>query len=148
MPYHPTTIANYFISRYVKKARLTPGRLNALTYKSHGWYMALNGNKEGLVDESPVPTQWGPLFLSIYSAALAYPKIEITSKLPSLKPKEEITISDQQFLDKIWETYSKYDAAALTGSIILEMKANNYSVIQDDDIYAYYKSCIVRDPEA
>lgn len=155
MSYNPTTVANYFIDKFSKKGNLTPMKLIKLTYISYGWYLALTGKKERLIDESPVAWDFGPVFPSLYFSLKKYGKGEIKEKIPNAVNDEDISIDDKKFLDKIWDLYGRFDGIYLSALTHKEgtpwqkvyCKDCN-SVISDEDIYEHYKGKMKEIPVA
>lgn len=146
MSYRPTTIANYFISKYGKDGELTPMKLLKMTYIAYGFYLAITEG-EKLVDEKPVAWDLGPVFPSLYSdIKKSYEKWNITKKIPTII-SENIKEQDRIFLDKIWSLYGKFNGeylSALThedGTPWSEVYCKGCnSILSDESILKHYTS--------
>ena len=105
------TIANYFLT----KSEATPKKLQKLVYYSYSWFIAINNEDENdihsvLFDEQPEAWLHGPVFRSLYSEYKQYSWHEVEKNDAAIDfENDEIA----PFLDKIYDTYSKYDADEL-----------------------------------
>jgi len=146
MAYNPTTVANYFIEKYSKNGDLTPMKIIKLTYIAYGWYLALTDKQQKLIDENPIAWDFGPVFPSLYYSIKQYKKEKITEKIPNATKNERISNEDEQFLDKIWEVYGRFDGVYLSALTHIDgtpwkkvYRKDLNAVISDDDIFEHYK---------
>ncbi|WP_269233795.1 Panacea domain-containing protein [Flavobacterium flavigenum] len=146
MAYNPTTVANYFIEKYSKNGDLTPMKIIKLTYIAYGWYLALTDKQQKLIDENPIAWDFGPVFPSLYYSIKQYKKEKITEKIPNTTKNERISNEDEQFLDKIWEVYGRFDGVYLSALTHIDgtpwqkvYRKDLNAVISDDDIFEHYK---------
>lgn len=146
MPYNPTTIANYFIKKYATNGNLTPMKLIKLTYLSYGWYLVFNNNLKALTDESPSAWDYGPGFPSLFESLIGSTSKIIKKKLQNAINDDKISNEDQNFLDKMWRVYGRYDGTYLSGLTLADGSPwkNVYREglvypISDEEIYQYYK---------
>ncbi|WP_295125484.1 Panacea domain-containing protein [uncultured Chitinophaga sp.] len=153
MPYNPTTVANYFISKYARVGSLTPMKVVQLTYIAYGWYLALTEKTEKLTDEHPAAWDFGPVFPSLFNSLAEYGKKYITGVLPNAVGNNKIADLDKKFLDVIWNKYGRYDGAylnAITGQENTPYekvyRAGYNLTIPDDDLYAFYRGHMEKVP--
>ena len=122
MGYSAKAVANYFLSKH-RKQGITPLKIQKLVYIAHGWYMALHGHDNPLVDdENAEAWQYGPVFPSLYHEFKHRGRMpimdlatEIDVDLSEKKPailKSDKTARD--LLDRIWEVYGGYTGIALS----------------------------------
>lgn len=118
---NPIAIANYFINKAnADEVEITPMKLVKLVYIAHGWYLALNGNP--LISENVQAWKYGPVIQSLYYATKDYGKSPIKSQISGFLGGLSFsvgipTITDNSltpFLDKIWDTYKKFDGPQLS----------------------------------
>ena len=146
MSYNPTTVANYFIDKYSRIGNLTPMKIIKLTYIAYGWYLALTDKQQRLIDENPIAWDFGPVFPSLYYSIKQYKKEKITEKIPNATRNERISSEDEQFLDKIWDVYGRFDGVYLSALTHIDgtpwqkvYRKDLNAVISDDDIFEHYK---------
>ena len=111
--YNPSTIANYFVTKYGKEGELTPMKLLKLTYIAQGWYLALTDGKQKLIDEDVEAWDYGPVFPSLYRNLRQYGRKIVTDSIPNSTEKK-VTETDAKFLDTIWSRYGVYDGVVLS----------------------------------
>ena len=112
-------IANYFIKKRLDTGRdLTPMKLIKLCYIAHGWYCGFNN--QPLLNETIYAWKYGPVVPSIYEQFKHYGSGQI-DKLCNPNPFDDsnnFPLPDDEsvknFLDAIWNSYSKYDGIKLS----------------------------------
>lgn len=110
--YNPIDIAYFFLKKYGDKDAITPMKLVKLVYIAHGWHLGLTGR--ALIDENPEAWQYGPVIPTVYHRFKSYGGSRITETSFSPDPEELISPEIQQFLEKIWSVYGKFDAIQLS----------------------------------
>ena len=109
-----TQIANYFIKKSLATGKeLSPMKLIKLSYIAHGWHLALY-NGEPLLDEAIYAWKYGPVIHSLYHNFKAYGKGQITNLYYDGTDYPFPENHKDDFLNKIWDTYSNYDGIALS----------------------------------
>jgi len=114
------SVANYFLELAKKNGQaLTPMKLQKLVYYAMGWFAGYTGKP--LVDEAAEAWQYGPVFPSLYHEFKPFGAGPITRKAVGRNPDFSQTEvpppaeSDvRQFLDNVWDSYSKYTGIALS----------------------------------
>ena len=104
-------VANYFLT----KSEATPKKLQKLVYYAYSWFIAINNENENdinsiLFDEQPEAWLHGPVFRSLYNKYRQYSWHEV-EKVANVIEFENDEIAP--FLDKIYDTYSKFNADEL-----------------------------------
>lgn len=105
------TIAKYFLT----KSEATPKKLQKLVYYSYSWFIAIHNENENditsvLFNEQPEAWLHGPVFKSLYQEYKKYGWHEVEKNETSIEfENDEI----KPFLDKIYNTYNKFDADEL-----------------------------------
>jgi uncharacterized phage-associated protein len=128
MPYPAKAIANEFLELARKEGKtLTQMQLQKLVYFAYGWYLVITGKR--LIDERVEAWQWGPVIPSIYkefkrfgSSPITELAHEVTFKEGKLRFSAVRLQSDDpeadalalQVIKRVWETYGKYSASALS----------------------------------
>lgn len=119
------SVANYFIEKSRKShVLITPMKIIKLTYISFGWYSGLyQGNI--LFNEDIQAWKYGPVISSLYHELKSYKNNPVETLIESTVwnnksdqsestfplPKDKKIV---QFLDRIWEIYSKFTALQLS----------------------------------
>lgn len=109
----PQDVAKFFLS----KESLTPKKVQKLVYYSYAWFIALNNESADSIENrlfSEHPEAWmhGPVFKTLYKAYKKYGwnPIEKEEDIPeTIKTNKDLLA----FLEKIWDTFGKYDADTL-----------------------------------
>lgn len=116
----PIAVANYFIKKALDDGTpVTSMKLLKLTYIAHGWYLGLTQG-EPLLNEGVEAWKYGPVIPSLYHTLKSNGYANVTRLQSTWGPDmQPITPQIQQptlpqFLDKIWEIYSKYDGLQLS----------------------------------
>ena len=132
MPYNPIAIANYFIEQAESHGEtLTAMKLQKLVFFAHGWYLAIKNAP--LIDEQVEAWPYGPVIRSLYREFREYGDRNITEKVsvfktlvksdgrrsrtilrPTIDDNPESATFTKQFLDRVWEVYSKFTAIQLS----------------------------------
>lgn len=133
MGYSAKAIANYFYKKGQKdKKPITPLKMQKLVYVAHGWHLGIEG--QPLIDDEYVEAwELGPVFPSLYH------EFKHLRSKPITEPAEELIIEDRlpwehplanlkiytpkvkeedkeliNFLDQVWDVYSKYSGLRLS----------------------------------
>ena len=109
--YNPTTIANYFISKYGGDYHITPMKLVKLVYIAHGWHLGITDN--ALIDENPEAWKYGPVVPRIYHEFKKFGKSPIKIR-ETINTDDELPSDKREFLDKIWDVYGRFTAIQLS----------------------------------
>ena len=121
MGYPAKAIANYFLELARKEGKeLSPLQIQKLVYIAHGWYLALYGIENPLVDDEYAEAwEYGPVFPSLYhefkefgAGSISRFAVETqyvdfleekwTTEVPSIKEND---LKTQAFLDHIWNLH-------------------------------------------
>lgn len=118
--YNYKQIANYFIGKSLEDDEpITPMKLQKLIYFAHGWYLALTG--EPLLDNKIEAWKYGPVILDLYHELKSFGNMPITYPIIDFDGEEFLTPKVEEndireFLDKVWDVYSPYDAFKLSNA--------------------------------
>lgn len=108
MSYTPKKIADYFLFIGKDDENMTPMKLIKLVYIAHGWSLGLFDKP--LINEAPQAWKYGPVIPSLYDEFKSYGNKKITSEVQ----KPEIDEETENFLNKVWTVYSKYNGVELS----------------------------------
>lgn len=156
MGYHPIAIANTFITRHAQESGLEHMKLQKLAFYCRGWWLALKGREDNIVDAKPEVWRYGPVFSSMYNAFAKYraEPIKTVEKLSPFSAPPIITNNDDaiQMIDWVWNRYGPLSSLELSRKthepgtpwhVLAERY--NYQVprhleIDDDIMESYFKS--------
>lgn len=139
MTINATVIGQYFLS---KNQELTDIQIQKLVYYAYAWYMVLHDGKK-MFEEKPEAWIHGPVFRSLFDSMKDY------KKFSNLEEISKMGESNANFLDKIYNVYSKYSGNELekmTHSELPWIKARHglqphefsQNKIEDNDIMTCY----------
>lgn len=149
----PEKVAQYFLM----KEKLSPKKIQKLTYYAYAWFIAFNNQNENEIDNSlftEEPEAWlhGPVFPTLYQKYKKYGWHEIpkTSKLSSIHFTNP-NITD--ILEQVWKEYGRYSADELEFMTHQELPWKNArkdtdvfsssrNTISKKDIFIYYNSLL------
>lgn len=110
--HNPILIANYFLTKSFQTGKeITPMKLVKLVYIAHGWHLGLYNSP--LINEPVQAWKYGTVIGSVYHAFKDYSNDPITQYAP-IPDQESLSPGLKQFLDRIWEVYSKFDGLQLS----------------------------------
>jgi len=130
MPFDPRAVANEFLKLAKTDGKqLDPMKLQKLIYFAHGWNLALNNRP--LLDRPVQAWRYGPVIPDVYQCFRRFGSSPITeparaSAISGSKiqfPAYRITASEgadgeaetaQKTIRRVWETYKRYSAIALS----------------------------------
>ena len=131
-------IADWFLN----KPPMSHKKLQKLCYFTYAWYYALN-NKP-LFDADFVAWIHGPVNRELYNELKTYaPLAKLNIRFADVKSIDETT---NDFLERIWETYSEFSAFQLEDIAKYEMpfknayKPGEINIISIQDMKEYYLS--------
>lgn len=149
----PSAVAEFFLT----KQKLSPKKLQKLTYYAYAWFIALNNQDKddisnSLFSEEPEAWLHGPVFPSLYKEYRTYGWHEIPKKNMSSGIKfDNPDVTD--ILEQVWRKYGKYSADELEYLTHQESPWKNARRNTDEfsssrnkiskrDIFLYYNSLI------
>ena len=154
-------IANYFLKMTaVKKAGVSPLKLQKLVYVAHAWHLALTDGIPLVEDEWVEAWKYGPVFPSIYHEFKKFGNRKITAfgtdivrngdDFEVVEPMLETSETPVfKLLDRIWEVYGKYSGIELSN--MTHASGSPWDIarqdggakrnlhIENDDIADYYR---------
>lgn len=114
MPYNPTTIANYYITKYSEVYNFNSRNLAALTYLANGWHTVFSKNGEALIDEPVIcHRSAGATFLTLTVNMSTRHYIPFEEKLNNKLGNQKISKEDKELLERVWISYSSYTTERL-----------------------------------
>jgi uncharacterized phage-associated protein len=160
MAYPAAAIANEILKLANKSRReLTPMQMQKLVYFAHGWNLALAG--EPLINERVEAWDYGPVVKALYRELREYgshpitkpiiepdwEQLDFSSKAPSIDdgPDPETNEFTKALVEKIWDTYGKYNAFELSEMTHVpespwsRARRCGHQFIPDDEIREYFK---------
>jgi len=141
-------IANAFIKRSHEEGKpLSNMQLQKLVYIANGFCLALL-NKPLYYEETYAWT-YGPLIKPLYSSLMSYGSSQVTSPIPTNIYEDKIDSNEEKIIDYVWSKYGDMTAYKLSDLTHqagtpweITWKNNDYGVIDNDLIAAYYKDLI------
>ncbi|WP_350656679.1 type II toxin-antitoxin system antitoxin SocA domain-containing protein [Psychrobacter sp. S1-30-MNA-CIBAN-0213] len=141
-------IANAFIERSHQESKpLSNMQLQKLVYIANGFCLALL-DKPLYYDETFAWT-YGPLIKPLYSSLMNYGSKEVTLLININDYEDGIDENEMKVINYVWSKYSDmtaYKLSDLTHQVgtpwDITWKNNDYGVIDNDLIAAYYKDLI------
>ena len=125
--FRPNLIANYFIKKSLETGReVTPMKLIQLVYVSHGWFIGITWKE--LINEAVQAWKFGPVIPSVYNKFKIFGDQPITfiddndtqgwdtelNATVGLSDLSNIPEWIKEFLDKIWDSYGKFNGIQLS----------------------------------
>jgi len=106
-------IAQYFIWKdFVDPKNLTHLKLQKLLYLAQGWYLAYTGKQ--LFSDRIFAWKFGPVIKDIYHIYKHRGNSELKMSYQNFSEPNYISLEVKQFLNKIWDSYAKFDAIVLS----------------------------------
>lgn len=150
-PHDPRAVANAILAKAKKRGLpLTLMQLIKLVYLSHGWSLAMLGQK--LTKTSPQAWQYGPVYPEVYSAFKAFGSGPITdfarSKQTGALYAEDMENEENELIDAVIDTYGHLHAFQLSNimhkpgtpwTVTFGGGAGAYSEIPDEIIKEHYE---------